>query len=717
MVAAGTLCCSVFAHATNVTTVVDSANSAKGITNSGCIQQLTIGVGDGENCMYDGGANTAGAVPTGESTGPLNAIEYYDYGTTPDAFDDPGNFLPSPADGKIRQVISGTITVDDNGDGFGANDLISFDLTLTSPNGGQIVRHLATGLADKYTSMNQVLTSYAVDSATANAFGGFDYVIGAPEGFPNLLVFTDASANESAPGAGDGPCVGQTFGDMDCDASFAINFCADPLRWTFYDDGAGGMPMWLPTDSSFYCGLPVPPGQIPLPHNGPPGSPGIGSMEGNVGARSTSASVSADFACEDGDFDPNTGDCTTSKVSFNPGLVGPDNTTTPGVTDEDVEWDQIYLKVSTDAFGNVVSAEGFDVQESQVFGAGVFCGHDPGAVIGQCNSWLAGRFTITGVVADADEDGIADDDDNCTLAPNGPDIPDAGGNVQLDTDGDGYGNLCDPDFNNNGVVDPADFSLLKFRFGQQGFPEQDLNGNGIVDPFDFSLLKSMFGQPPGPAAEPPPPPGPIDLIIGTGNDIFSPTTASHAQEWNIIATDSVGNAVANTPIQVSLRSVFYYKGRLVPGATQWVFGVGSPVQCVDEDVNQNGILEPVEDVNGSGQIEAGLVAVVAPVPSGSPSSNPCGVLVGGGTQIDVSTNSQGIARVCVIWPQNYSWWVDTQMVASLDVSGTVYNQAQLFILSALAEDIANVNRAPPNVVSPFGADLDCTIPPPGLPLP
>ena len=70
---------------------------------------------------------------------------------------------------------------------------------------------------------------------------------------------------------------------------------------------------------------------------------------------------------------------------------------------------------------------------------------------------------------------------------------------QRNTDGDGFGNLCDPDFNGNGVVDPADFSLLKSRFGQSGFPDQDLNGNGVVDPFDFSLLKSKFGQPPGPS--------------------------------------------------------------------------------------------------------------------------------------------------------------------------------------------------------------------------
>ena len=107
------------------------------------------------------------------------------------------------------------------------------------------------------------------------------------------------------------------------------------------------------------------------------------------------------------------------------------------------------------------------------------------------------------VTQDDDNDGIANDQDNCIDEPNGPMSPDAGGFSQRDTDGDGFGNVCDADFNNNGVVDPADFSTLKARFGQTGFPDQDLNGNGIVDPADFSRLKAGFGKPPGPGGSGP----------------------------------------------------------------------------------------------------------------------------------------------------------------------------------------------------------------------
>ncbi len=93
---------------------------------------------------------------------------------------------------------------------------------------------------------------------------------------------------------------------------------------------------------------------------------------------------------------------------------------------------------------------------------------------------------------DTDLDTVPDVDDNCTLVAN---------TDQRDTDGDGFGNICDPDFNGNGIVDGADFSTIKAVMGQSGYPHQDLNGNGIVDGADFSITKSFLGKAPGPKGE------------------------------------------------------------------------------------------------------------------------------------------------------------------------------------------------------------------------
>jgi hypothetical protein len=101
---------------------------------------------------------------------------------------------------------------------------------------------------------------------------------------------------------------------------------------------------------------------------------------------------------------------------------------------------------------------------------------------------------------DSDLDGTGDGCDNCVLVANGPNTFPAGDpRIQRDTNADGYGNICDADFNNNGIVDGADFSLVKSVLGSPAAPDQDLNGNGIVDGADFSSVKAKLGQPPGPS--------------------------------------------------------------------------------------------------------------------------------------------------------------------------------------------------------------------------
>lgn len=202
------------------------------------------------------------------------------------------------------------------------------------------------------------------------------------------------------------------------------------------------------------------------------------------------------------------------------------------------------------------------------------------------------------------------------------------------------------------------------------------------------------------------------ISLGTGNDLFEPTTASFAKEWDIIVTDSVGAAVANKVVQVSLNSVKYYKGTMLQGTSSWGRGVEGTnyLSCNDEDTNRNGILDPLEDINGSGRLEAGNIATVAAVSPSAPASNPCATANAGSTAVAVSTNNQGLARVCVIYPQNYNWWVRAEIEASASVSGTEFARAQQFLLDAKSEDINNVNATPPGVESPFGTQLDCSNP-------
>lgn len=101
-------------------------------------------------------------------------------------------------------------------------------------------------------------------------------------------------------------------------------------------------------------------------------------------------------------------------------------------------------------------------------------------------------------LTDSDNDGVPDPEDNCILVANGPLALDAGDNSQLDTDGDGYGNICDPDLDANRTVDFADLAVMKSVFFTAD-PHADLDGNGSVGFADLAILKSMFFGPPGPS--------------------------------------------------------------------------------------------------------------------------------------------------------------------------------------------------------------------------
>jgi uncharacterized repeat protein (TIGR01451 family) len=99
---------------------------------------------------------------------------------------------------------------------------------------------------------------------------------------------------------------------------------------------------------------------------------------------------------------------------------------------------------------------------------------------------------------DVDNDGIVNIADNCLVDPNGPLIPDAGGNSQRDTDGDNFGNVCDPDFNNDNNINILDLAYLKANFLTND-PLADLNGDGNVNINELAILKSMFLSAPGPS--------------------------------------------------------------------------------------------------------------------------------------------------------------------------------------------------------------------------
>ena len=89
-----------------------------------------------------------------------------------------------------------------------------------------------------------------------------------------------------------------------------------------------------------------------------------------------------------------------------------------------------------------------------------------------------------------DGDTIDDSIDNCTQVAN---------EEQRDTDGDGFGNYCDPDLDNNSVDNSIDYNLLKLEFYSNN-ANADFDGDTQVNFSDLGIMKSFLGGPSGPSA-------------------------------------------------------------------------------------------------------------------------------------------------------------------------------------------------------------------------
>jgi len=150
--------------------------------------------------------------------------------------------------------------------------------------------------------------------------------------------------------------------------------------------------------------------------------------------------------------------------------------------------------------------------------------------------WLQARFA-----GDEDDDGIADDSDNCPTDPNPSqgDIDDDGlGDVcdaycddtagldtdgdglpdpcdvclaiadpeQVDRDGDGFGDFCDCDFDGDNVCTLQDFAVFvpDLVSGTEETPGTDMNGDASVDLQDFGLfVPGLQRGAPGPSGSAP----------------------------------------------------------------------------------------------------------------------------------------------------------------------------------------------------------------------
>ena len=116
--------------------------------------------------------------------------------------------------------------------------------------------------------------------------------------------------------------------------------------------------------------------------------------------------------------------------------------------------------------------------------------------------WSEGTIeSLPTAPADGDNDGVPDEIDNCLDVANGASGP---GASQRDTDGDGFGNVCDADLNNDLVANFEDLAIFQQSFsateGDDAFETNaDFDGDGVVGLDDYSFFRQSWLLPPGPS--------------------------------------------------------------------------------------------------------------------------------------------------------------------------------------------------------------------------
>ena len=98
-------------------------------------------------------------------------------------------------------------------------------------------------------------------------------------------------------------------------------------------------------------------------------------------------------------------------------------------------------------------------------------------------------FLRVPVETDLDGDGVLDSADNCTEVAN---------TDQRDSNGDGFGNVCDADLNNDGTINVIDLGVLRSVFFSND-ADADFNGDGVVNVIDLGMIRGMFFGEPGPS--------------------------------------------------------------------------------------------------------------------------------------------------------------------------------------------------------------------------
>ena len=177
------------------------------------------------------------------------------------------------------------------------------------------------------------------------------------------------------------------------------------------------------------------------------------------------------------------------------------------------------------------------------------------------------------------------------------------------------------------------------------------------------------------------------ISAGTGNRVAVPNSSLYQQDFAVIVTDAAGNAVPGVRLTASVLPTKYFKGFLSYAPPQGPWRPQVRVECANEDVNNNGILEAGEDINGNNRLDPGIPVTVTP---------------------STVTDAGGRATVSLVYPQDRVFWLDVNLTLRGQAQGTESIYTSLVHLLGLSTDYGDQTVSPPGEFSPYGVATSCS---------
>ncbi|PJF03887.1 Ig-like domain-containing protein [Acinetobacter seifertii] len=202
----------------------------------------------------------------------------------------------------------------------------------------------------------------------------------------------------------------------------------------------------------------------------------------------------------------------------------------------------------------------------------------------------------------------------------------------------------------------------------------------------------------------------VPVAVGAISVAYNPTTMEDSSDGvyyykniSVQVTDVDGKPIPNQDVTMGVNALAYYKGQFAFVDTSTPAD-GKPDEYLP--VSRVACTSPVQAVNVNGEVinqlkplkENSTVQVVSYINSAGTAA----------TNNKYTTDGNGRFDLKIQYPKMYASWLTVQLTAKSTVSGSLLKGSTSLTLGYLTKDVTVSDLIAPNILSPYGTDLNCS---------